>query len=383
MGLVGRFERKLESSVGDAFARVFGGAIVPQEVEAILQREAEAGAREVGGGRILAPNDYVITLSVPDHQKVSADPDLRSTTFARYLEGYIHDHGWQTYGEVVVSFEPSPNLYTGQFRTRGAVNPDSTRGEPAQDARNRAYTAEPGVPAMSDNPSYRGQGQGQPGDEYYEYGRPAEEPRGPEQGGYPPQGAPAPGYPPPRQAPYDQAGYAPEHGGYPDQGYPPPSYEQRPPAGYGPPPGGYPDQGQRPAPPAGYGPPPSAPAGYGQPAGDYDYGRPPAAPPGRHEEYGRPDARPAYPDQGGYPDRAVTPSRAAIPSRAATARPATAPRPTDVRTTRSLRAMTTANNLPATATAAATRRPGTTTASSPPRHPPGTVVRLTVPLART
>ena len=93
MGLVGRFERKLESSVGDAFARVFGGAIVPQEVEAILQREAEAGAREVGGGRILAPNDYVITLSVPDHKKVSADPELRSTTFARYLEGYIHDHG--------------------------------------------------------------------------------------------------------------------------------------------------------------------------------------------------------------------------------------------------------------------------------------------------
>src|SRR3954466_4353090 len=137
MGLVGRFERKLESTVGDAVARVFGGAIVPQEVEAMLQREAEAGAHAVGGGRILAPNDYVITLSGSDHQKVSADPELRSTTFARYLEGYIHDHGWQTYGEVVVSFEPSPNLYTGQFRTRGTVNPDSTRGEPAQDARNR------------------------------------------------------------------------------------------------------------------------------------------------------------------------------------------------------------------------------------------------------
>ncbi|MDT5115418.1 MAG: hypothetical protein QOE30_1157, partial [Mycobacterium sp.] len=89
MGLVGRFERKLESTVGDAFARVFGGAIVPQEVEAMLQREAETGARAVGGGRILAPNDYVITLSGSDHQKVSADPDLRSTTFARYLEGYI------------------------------------------------------------------------------------------------------------------------------------------------------------------------------------------------------------------------------------------------------------------------------------------------------
>ncbi len=60
MGLVNRFERRLEATVGDAFARVFGGSIVPLEIEAMLQREAEAGARDVGGGRILAPNDYVI-----------------------------------------------------------------------------------------------------------------------------------------------------------------------------------------------------------------------------------------------------------------------------------------------------------------------------------
>ena len=89
MGLVGRFERKLEDTVGDAFARVFGGSIVPQEVEALLRREADTESREVHGGRVLAPNDYVITLSVPDYQKVSADPDLTSTTFAKHLEGYI------------------------------------------------------------------------------------------------------------------------------------------------------------------------------------------------------------------------------------------------------------------------------------------------------
>ncbi len=44
-GLVQRIERKLESTVGDAFARVFGGSIVPQEVEALLRREADDGVR--------------------------------------------------------------------------------------------------------------------------------------------------------------------------------------------------------------------------------------------------------------------------------------------------------------------------------------------------
>ena len=173
MGLVDRIERKLESTVGDAFARVFGGSIVPQEVEAMLHREAGAGVRELAGGRILVPNDYVITLSVPDYQKVSADPDLTSTTFAKHLEGYIREQGWQTYGDVVVSFEQSASLHTGQFRARGAVNPDSTTGEPAPALRDRAFTAEPGVP-MTDNPTHRGgQGQGRP-DDYYDdrYGRP-------------------------------------------------------------------------------------------------------------------------------------------------------------------------------------------------------------------
>jgi hypothetical protein len=306
MGLADRIERKLESTVGDAFARVFGGSIVPQEVEAMLHREAATGVRELAGGRILAPNDYIITLSVPDYQKVSADPDLTSTTFAKHLEGYIHEQGWQTYGDVVVRFAQSANLHTGQFRARGAVNPDSTTGQAAPALRDRAFTAEPGVPPMTDNPSNRGgQGQGRP-DEYDDrYGRP-EDPEGgqepsdqypppdkrADQPGYPPQGDPGygqrPGYP-------DQGGgYPDQGGGYPDRGgYPPPSYEQRPPAGYPPQGGGYPDQGYRQA-PGGY-PPPSAQPGYGG-----DYGRQPAPPP-RQEDYGRQEPRPGYPEQGGYP----------------------------------------------------------------------------------
>ncbi|WBP94050.1 DUF3662 domain-containing protein [Mycolicibacterium neoaurum] len=294
MGLADRIERRLESTVGDAFARVFGGSIVPQEVEALLRREAETHARDVGGGRVLAPNDYVITLSETDYQKVSADPVRTSTTFARHLAGFIQDQGWQTYGDVVVRFAPSPSLHTGQFRTRGAVNPDSTTGDPVAPAeRKSAAGAEPGVPAMTDNPSYRGQGQGRPGDEQYDdrY-RQQDDQRGaypPEQGGYPDQGYPQ-----------RQGGYSQEQGGYPDQGYPPPSYEQRPPAGYGQPPAGYGEQGYRPQqPPAGYGQPAGAPPSAPPPGyGDYDYGRP------RQDEgygsHGRPPAAPSYPDQGGY-----------------------------------------------------------------------------------
>jgi hypothetical protein len=322
-GLVQRIERRLENTVGDAFARVFGGSIAPAEVEAALRREASAGVQTLPRERFLAPNEYVITLSASDFQKVSADRDLTTDTFAKHLSGYIRDQGWQTYGDVVVRFEQAPNLHTGQYRARGVVNPDvdphPSKASTAPAQSNQAYTAEPGVPAMSENPPYRGdQGQGRPGDDYYDdrYPRPDEQrggapeqrgPYQPEQGGY---------APPPSDQGYGQRqGYS-EQGGYGQpssgQGYGQ-GYEQRPPAGggYGGSQGGYSsdqgqgyDQGYRQGPPSGYGG-----QSYGQPQGggypqqgppasDYDYGRGP----GRHEDggYGRPESRPAYPDQGGY-----------------------------------------------------------------------------------
>src|ERR1700727_3472017 len=168
-GLVQRIERRLELTVGDAFARVFGGSIVPQEVEALLRREAADGVRSLQGNRLLAPNQYIITLGDHDFEKVSADRDLTANAFARYLADFIDEQGWQTYGEVVVQFERSSNLHTGQFRARGAVNPDveprPTVNEVARPQSNQAFGAEPGVAQMTDNSSYRGgQGQGRAGD---------------------------------------------------------------------------------------------------------------------------------------------------------------------------------------------------------------------------
>jgi hypothetical protein len=310
-GLAARIERLLEDGVGDAFARVFGGAIVPQEVEALLQREASDGVQKLAGDRFLAPNEYVITLGPSDFDKVSADRDLTADTFAKHLVGYIHDQGWQTYGDVVVRFEQADSLHTGQYRARAIVNPDADPRPPAPAPgpaqSDQAHTAEPGVPSMTDNPSYRGPGR--PGEEYYDdqYGRPQEDqraaapevPRAP----YPSeQGYGAPGYEQQGWGQgYEQRPPAPGYGapGYEQQGWGQ-GYEQRPPApGYGAP--GY-EQGYRPAPaPQGYGAPqygPPAGGGYPPPpGGEYDYGRPPV----RHEGPGYggyEQPRPAYPDQG-------------------------------------------------------------------------------------
>ncbi|CRK53872.1 FHA domain-containing protein FhaA [Rhodococcus sp. RD6.2] len=163
MGIVQRFERKLQGVVGDGLARVFGGGVVPQEVESALQQQALEGLQQLEGGHMLAPNSYVITINESDHDELSSDKDLTVKAFSRHLEDFIRDQGWQTYGPISVRFEPSSTLHTGQFRARGAVDPDvGSTPNPRQGQRvplppaNARPSApmNPGAGQMTQNPGF-------------------------------------------------------------------------------------------------------------------------------------------------------------------------------------------------------------------------------------
>ncbi|MBL1073267.1 DUF3662 domain-containing protein [Nocardia sp. 2] len=278
MGIVSRFERRLQGAVGDVFARVFGGSVVPQEVEAALQREATDNLQELDGGHLLAPNSYVITINESDLGQLvqgegQADHDLMVRAFAKHLQDYIREQGWQTYGEVHVEFEASPTLHTGQFRTAGRVDPDAGTSGAARRAgpapgpeRPQRPNPQPGAGPMTQNSGYD----------------PSREPAesDPRNRGYapPPAGR--------GQQGYDQ-GYGQGGGGqYPDQG----GYGQSE-QGYGDYQNGYDYQQQGGG--AGYGQQPGYDQGYGQQGGysDQAYGQQP----GYDQAYGQ---------QGGYSDQA-------------------------------------------------------------------------------
>ncbi|MEV8436332.1 FhaA domain-containing protein [Actinosynnema sp. NPDC051121] len=284
MGLVQRFERRLEGIVGNTFARVFGGNVVPQEVAQALQREAESSIRELAGGRLLAPNHYKVLLGPQDHDRLAGDgqDELRITQLlGDSIREHLEESGWDTYGDVVVSLERSDALHTGQFRTSSSVDPDvkvaSRRSAPPRTA---------GDGSMSQPPGY-GQGQGQPAYDPYAQGGYGQQQQGYDQQGY---GQQQPGY---------EQGYGQQQPGY-DQGYgQQPGYDQ----GYGQQQQGY-DQGygQQPGYDQGYGQQP----GYGQPGYDQGYGQQPGyGQPGYDQGYGQ---QPGY-DQGygqqGYGDPAA------------------------------------------------------------------------------
>ncbi|MDF0529373.1 DUF3662 and FHA domain-containing protein [Tsukamurella sp. 8F] len=219
MGILQRFERRLEGAVGDGFAFVFGGKVVPQEVEAALQREAEDQLQELGDGAYLVPNKYVIAVSDTDQQTFDADRDFAIRSFSKHLEEYIRDNGWQTYGDVVVHFEQSPHLHTGQFRASGTVDPDAVplAGSAPDQQQRPPQMAEPGADSMTQTPGHD-QPQNAAGGQEYQQGGYDQAQHGydPAQQGY---DQAQQGYDQDYQQGYGQQGYDQGYGQQYDQGY--------------------------------------------------------------------------------------------------------------------------------------------------------------------
>ncbi|WP_092530415.1 DUF3662 and FHA domain-containing protein [Amycolatopsis arida] len=295
MGRVQRFDRRLEGIVGNTFARMFGGNVVTQEVAQALERESEDNVRELAGGRLLAPNHYIVSLGPADHDRMAGDEQRVTMVLADAVAEHLAEHGWDTYGDVVVSLERNEALHTGQFRTRSTVDPDVT----AHDAGSRprsARTSDAGDRPMSQPPGYGQYDQGDPYGQQGQYGYGQQGQPGYDQGYGQPGGQP--GY----DQGYGQPGYDQGYGQQPgyDQGYGQPGYDQ----GYGQP--GY-DQGygQQPGYDQGYGQQPGYDQGYGQPGYDQGYGQPAGQPPGYDQGYAPPPppSPPAgYPAQQPPPD---------------------------------------------------------------------------------
>jgi hypothetical protein len=202
VGKAQRFERRLQGMVGDAFARVFGGSVVPQEVAQALQREADDNARPLAGGRVLAPNRYTVTLGAADHDRLAGDEQRVIRMLTDCIQSHLAEQAWDVYGGLVVSLERSETLHTGQFRTSSSVDPDTPQPRSAGDpgsAGDAAMTQQPapdyGQPASHDFSDSRYAQDGyQPGYQSYD------ESYGEYDGGQPGYG----GYPPANQAGYPQ-----------------------------------------------------------------------------------------------------------------------------------------------------------------------------------
>ena len=153
MGVLQRFERRLEGMVEGAFARAFRSELQPVEVASAVQREMDDRAAIVAKGRTLVPNDFVVELAESDHDRLDVYAESLGVELANLARDYAKEQGYSFVGPVRMRFEGVPDMTTGTFRIRSGVIRGSTieGGEirlPASDLPRAGGRGFPGHPRL-------------------------------------------------------------------------------------------------------------------------------------------------------------------------------------------------------------------------------------------
>jgi FHA domain-containing protein len=121
VGVLQRFERRLEGMVEGTFARVFKSELQPVEVASAIQHEMDERAAIVAQGRTLVPNDFVVEIAQPDAERLDILVESLSLELATLARDHAREQGYSFVGPVRIRFEGVPDLATGMFRIRSGV----------------------------------------------------------------------------------------------------------------------------------------------------------------------------------------------------------------------------------------------------------------------
>jgi hypothetical protein len=115
MGILARFEKKVEGAVNGVFARAFKGDVQPVEISARLQRELDAEAKLMSRDKRLVPNEFQIGLSQHDYDKLSPYSKTVTAEMAGELRSHAHTMGYVFNGPIKIVLQLDNKLPTGRF----------------------------------------------------------------------------------------------------------------------------------------------------------------------------------------------------------------------------------------------------------------------------
>ncbi|WP_449406456.1 FhaA domain-containing protein [Nocardiopsis xinjiangensis] len=121
MGVLQRFERRLEGMIEGTFAMAFKSELQPVEVASAVQREMDERAAIVAQGRTLVPNDFIVELAGSDKERLEVYADSLGQELSKLARDYATEQGYSFVGPVRVHFRSDEGLKTGRFRIRSGV----------------------------------------------------------------------------------------------------------------------------------------------------------------------------------------------------------------------------------------------------------------------
>ncbi|MDG9718436.1 DUF3662 and FHA domain-containing protein [Streptomyces sp. DH24] len=118
MGVLKKFEQRLEGLVNGTFAKVFKSEVQPVEIAGALQRECDNNATIWNRDRTVVPNDFIVELSAPDFERLSPYSGQLGDELAGMVRDYAKQQRYTFMGPIKVNLERADDLDTGLYRVR-------------------------------------------------------------------------------------------------------------------------------------------------------------------------------------------------------------------------------------------------------------------------
>ena len=134
MGMLQRFESRLEHAVSGAFAKAFRSAVQPVELAAALQREVDNSAQILSRNRRLVPNTFRVELSEMDYGRLSPYQSTLVQELIEMLREHADEQHYVFAGPVSIDLEQDDSLVTGRFRVRSSATASISEGNRSRSA---------------------------------------------------------------------------------------------------------------------------------------------------------------------------------------------------------------------------------------------------------
>lgn len=132
MGVMKRFEQRLEGLVNGTFAKVFKSEVQPVEIAGALQRECDNNATIWNRERTVVPNDFIVELSTPDYERLSPYSGQLGDELSGLVRDYAKQQRYTFMGPIKVHLEKADDLDTGLYRVRSrTLASSSSQQDPA------------------------------------------------------------------------------------------------------------------------------------------------------------------------------------------------------------------------------------------------------------
>ncbi|WPB92072.1 DUF3662 and FHA domain-containing protein [Streptomyces malaysiensis] len=132
MGVLKRFEQRLEGLVNGTFAKVFKSEVQPVEIAGALQRECDNNATIWNRDRTVVPNDFIVELSTPDYERLSPYSGQLGDELAGMVRDYAKQQRYTFMGAIKVHLQKAEDLDTGLYRVRSRTLASSESQSPQQ-----------------------------------------------------------------------------------------------------------------------------------------------------------------------------------------------------------------------------------------------------------